>query len=174
MISSIIAVLGAIVSAAVGGAISYYSQRSSSEEAVERLYYQHTLEERFTAFRDLYLAWDDVFRRFKDYNSGTVTDVETFQQEIGDPFRDLYAKSKLVSIYLDDGEQEIVESAMEDFDNQFKYLRSKAEKYDDSYLEVERRNDLRHTNEEMTNTYNEVKKLLKSKIDPRDTTFSTD
>lgn len=163
-----IAFLGTIL----GAAITYFNQRVSSREAVQRLYYQHALEEKFTAFRDLYLAWDDTFARFRSYNSGTVTNVPEFQEKIGDPFRELVTKAEIASIYIDDeDDKQTIDDAIDKFKDQYKYLKSKAETYDEDHFAEERRTELRYTNEEMEDTYEEVKSILKGRIDPTNFEF---
>lgn len=132
---AIVAGIFTVIGASIGGAATYLTGRKNAAEAERQLYHQHALQEKFTAYRDLYLAFDDVIARFKQATLSGPGDVATYETELWDPYRDLRTKWGITSIYIDD-EDEIaaVEEALDTINDANTWLKSMAEASDEDYV----------------------------------------
>lgn len=168
--SALIAVVAGvftILGAAITAGVTYLSERRSAEEAAERLYHQHALEEKFNACQELYLAFDDCIARFREANLQGVPNIEAYEKELGQPYRELRTAWDLASIYIDDQDDvESIEEALDTLKNARMHLKSMAEVSDEDSYRSEIAWDYEVSNDELKEIHDNVVAVLKPRIDP--------
>jgi hypothetical protein len=164
---AIVAGVFTVIGAGIGGAATYLSDRKNATEAERQLYHQHALQEKFTAYRDLYLAFDDVIAKFKQATVSGPGEVATYETELWEPYRDLRTKWDIASIYIDD-EDEIaaVEEALDTINDANTWLKSMSEASDEDHIRSEMAWDYEVDSDELEEAYETVTAVLKPKLDP--------
>lgn len=164
---AIVAGVFTVIGAGIGSATTYISDRKNAKESERQLYHQHALQEKFTAYRDLYLAFDDCIARFKQAVDSGPGDIETYETELRQPYYDLRTKWDIASIYIDDeGEIETVEWALSRISHANIWLKSMAEATDENHARPEMAWNYEVDRDELEEAYEKVITVLKSKLDP--------
>lgn len=163
VVAGVFTVLGAVITAGV----TYLSERQSAEEAAERLYHQHALEEKFNAYLDLYLSFDDCIARFSEANISGVSDFKTYENELWQPYMELRTAWDIASIYIDDEDDiEKIENSLNTLNDARTHLKSMAQVSDDEFHRKEMAWDYEVSNDELEEAYDEVVAVLKPRLNP--------
>lgn len=163
IVAGIFTVIGAIVSAGT----SLFNQRQSRQAASERLYDQHALEQKFKAYQDLYLSFDDVIARLIQANNEGIETRSTYREEIFEPYRELGIAWGKAKIYLDDEEEKKNLKQIYDRINENRIqLKAMAISHEDSGDQAILSRENLMDDEKLKEMREEMTEILRPKIDP--------
>ncbi|MDB2246537.1 hypothetical protein PM076_17805 [Halorubrum ezzemoulense] len=145
--------------------VTYRSQRESDSEASKRLYRQHVVREEAEAYRDLYLAFDECVREYKE--PGSLINTENPQTETQSLFDEVQLKVSVASLYLDQPEIDELETAKKTLNKQCIYVRDLARESnnDTPDIGVDRENKVNIS--ELDGILDSVKSIVEPRLNVR-------
>jgi len=167
IILALVAGIFTLFGAGIGAGIAYLSDRKNANEAKKQLYYQYALEEKFTAYRDFYLALDECSARYKQALVSGPGGVDGYEENIFPPYRELRTNWDIASIYIDDEQEiEIIEEALETFNDGRTWLKSLAQASDSDYHRKQPGENFQIGSDDIEEAYDDIVAVLKPKLDP--------
>lgn len=104
------------------------------------------------------------------FSQGTLThpeDMQTYQEEIWQPYLELRTKWDIASVYIDDEDEiETIKNALETLNNANTWLKSMAMVIDEDFWREEPATDYRVDRDEYGKMRDSVTDVLKPKLDP--------
>lgn len=146
--------------------IVYLSHRESDEEASKRLYRQHAVREEYEAYRELYLAFINCIREYRE--PGSFVQADDYETEIAEPMINLSEKLDVASIYLSESEKETLRQQMMELRTQREYIHELALNSDPDFMNehIEISNSL--DNSDFEQIFSKVKSILGQELEVRD------
>jgi len=153
---------GAAVATAI---VTYRSQRESDEEASKRLYRQHAVREEYEAYRDLYLAFNNCIREYRE--PGKIVQADNYEERIAEPMVNLSQNLDVASVYLSESDEDVLRDRMMELREQREYIYTLAliadPEFNGNFETPDRLYD-----SDFEDLFSEVKSVLYSKINVRD------